>query len=297
MQKSNNKNLHLTFPELPQYSATWAPILWEPIMLSGEKLTAIIAAIGNDGEILVEPILRQDILKILYPNKHSDAISLINWVCDTCKNHLSKGGNFSDWASPFSGFSVGETHLISSQNIQSVIRQAIPLCSSLSDLGTVAHSETTKTTEMSNDRWRNSIREEVIRRLPRLDQSFNRQFKIVAGARQTTIDFVGQKTASNFSRLISNQLSRCVRDSKAQILDLAALRDDISLFTGDERYQLMVWRPDEAQKDTLSEQQKRLIEEAFLELEGEGDRFELKVVSHFNSISAAESICKLEIAA
>ena len=168
----HNKNHNAIFPDLPSYSAQWTPIFWEPILLSGEKITAIISAVGNDGQILIEPVLRQNVIKTLFPNGHRGAAEMLNWAVESLTAHLCNGGDVLDWSSPMSGFTLGTPRQISSYNIESVIQQAIPLCASLSCIGIESYSKSTTATVMSNDRWRSSIKEEVVRRLPRLESSF-----------------------------------------------------------------------------------------------------------------------------
>ena len=99
--------------------------------------------------------------------------------------------------------------------------------------------------------------------------------------------------ACNFSRLNTSQLSRCIKDSKAQILDLVALRDHMYKLRAKEEFELLVWRP----KDKLTGVQTKNISEALLELAGEGDRFELRIRDYVNPKDAAQHICRKETSA
>ena len=62
-------NTDNVFPELPEYFSLWSPIYWEPILLSNERICALISAKGSDGSSITQLVLREDILKILFPDK------------------------------------------------------------------------------------------------------------------------------------------------------------------------------------------------------------------------------------
>jgi hypothetical protein len=288
-----------SFPELPSYEALWVPVYWEPVLLSGERICAIVAVLGHNGEILVQPIIRPNVVKILYPKKHTEATGLVNWIVDSLREHLVSGGDFSEWLPPITGFHLGAIRSSVSCSIEGILNQALPLCSSLSNPELATIAPVSCTIEMSQERWRATIKERVLTSLPRLETSFGRAFTVVEGARQTKIDFVGQKLASNFARLASSQLSRCVRDSKAQMLDLAALRDSPDLFERNDKYKLMIWRPFSSLNEEcgIPVNKMNLINEAFLELEGEGNRLDLEVSGYCDPLLAATEICQIEVAA
>lgn len=279
------------FPELPQYLAVWAPIYWEPILFSNERICSLIAVKGMDGDSIIDIVLREDILKALYPEKHSDVQNILSWVRDSLEYNFSTGGDFSDWEPPLSGFHLGDIQTSHNIDLIQTFKSAIPLCASFASKNFVQEHKITKAGDLNLDVWRRSIKNAAIISLPRLKDCFDKKFSIVAGARQTNIDFVGNQLACNFSRLNTNQLSRCIKDSKAQILDLAALRDHMYKLRTEETFELLVWRP----KNQANNTQTKNINEALLELTGEADRFELIVRAFDNPSSAAQHICSSEL--
>lgn len=294
-----DKNIQpeIDFPPLPEYEAIWVPVYWEPIMLSGEKICSLIAVLGFDGQILVQPLLRANVLVTLFADKALEAKGLVDFVVESLTRHLSGSEDFSTWAPPVGGFTIGRPRESRGQNVKDVFANAIPVCSSFSAIQQLAEVETAQANEVNLDRWKAALRKNIIHQLPRLADSFDRPFMIKEGARKTHIDFVGQRLAANFGRLHSSRLSQCVRDSKAQILDLVSLRDQMGLFDGEETYQLIVWRPTEKTNFDLSKKRLLSINEALLELEAEADRFDLRVKGYDDPLLAARDLCQIEVAA
>lgn len=286
-----NTKITSAFPDLPEYIAIWAPIFWEPILFSSERICSLIAVKGVDGDSISEIVLRDDILKALFPEKHAEANNILSWVKDSLEYNFSTGGDFSDWEPPLSGFYLGEIQTSHNIDLVQTFKSAIPLCASFASKNFIQEHKITKSGELNLDVWRRSIKNAAIISLPRLKDCFDKKFSVVDGARQTSIDFVDNKLACNFSRLNSSQLSRCIKDSKAQILDLVALRDHMYKLRTEEAFELLVWRP----KNQADNNQAKNINEALLELTGEGDRLELRVRAFDNPASAAQHICTSEV--
>ena len=260
-------------------------------MLSGERICSLITMKGMDGNSISEIVLREDILKVLFPEKCSDAINILSWIRDSLEYNFSTGGDFSDWQSPLSGFYFGEVQTSHSTDITQAFKSAIPLCASFASKNHIQEHKITKTGDLNLDVWRRGIKNAAVLSLPRLKDCFDKRFTVIEGARQTNIDFVGNNLACNFSRLNSTQLSRCIKDSKAQILDLVALRDHMYKLRNEESFELLVWRP----KNHINENLLKNINEALLELIGEGDRFDLRVRAFENPNAAASHICNAEL--
>jgi hypothetical protein len=279
-----------SFPELPGYFSLWIPIYWEPILASSERVCALIAAKGDDGSSITQIVLREDILKALYPAKFREALDILQWIKSSMEFHLSMCGDFEDWEPPMSGFFKGITRSSNSVDLTQCIETAVPMCASFASSNFISNHNITKPGDVNLDVWKRSIKDAVIVSSPRLKDCFDRKFNVVQGARTTTIDFVGNNLVCNFSRVNNSQLSRCVKDSKAQILDLVASRDFLSSLKSEEQFELVLWRPSK----NLTGSQLKTIQEAVLELEGEANKFELKVISYGDPRSAALDICRKE---
>lgn len=120
----------ISFPALPEYSAVAAHIMWEPVMGSGERITAAVA-LQNAKDVRVVSLLSPEILAVLYRDKGANASSLIGMITDSIKSHLKRGGTISDWVSPLSGFFAVNVREYLGQSPEDVIDQVAGLHSSL----------------------------------------------------------------------------------------------------------------------------------------------------------------------
>lgn len=120
----------ISFPALPEYSADAAHIMWEPVMGSGERITAAVA-LRSDKDVRVVSLLSPEILAVLYRDKGANAASLIGMIADSIKSHLKRGGNISEWVSPLSGFFAVNPREYLGQSPEDVIDQVAGLHSSL----------------------------------------------------------------------------------------------------------------------------------------------------------------------
>lgn len=287
-------NAQEAFSDLPTPDselALWAPVYWEPILLSGERLTAIVVAVGANQTISVVRCIREDVLKALFPTNYVHALSLLNWIASSLEQHLVNAGSLSEWEPPLTGFYMGEIYQAFTSNTQDLPHQVIPLCSSLSvaDLSSATNVKTAY--EISLDRLRASIKQSVVTSSPHLKDCFGKQILIIDGARKPTIDFIGNRTAANFARLGTSNLGRYIKDTKAQILDLVTYKERATLVKED-LYALLVWRP-----QGLDVKQAKQLEEAFLEIEGESNHFGLDVIPFSDPREAAQAISAAERAA
>lgn len=122
------------FPRLPAYQARWAPVYWEPIRGSGERLTALIGAVGADGAVEVIQSIRPDALNGMYGAKAKNAQGFLTLGLSSLRQHLETFREFSGWTAPISGFSLGSVFEARSDTLSGVFRQAIQLSASLSAL-------------------------------------------------------------------------------------------------------------------------------------------------------------------
>lgn len=94
----------ISFPDLPEYAAQATHIMWEPVMGSGERITAAIAMVDADRSVRVINLLSPEVLSLLYRGQGGNAASLISSVSDSIKGHLKRQGSLEGWQPPVSGF-------------------------------------------------------------------------------------------------------------------------------------------------------------------------------------------------
>lgn len=282
------------FPFPPSFEATWFPMYWEPMITSGERITAGIVIVGSNGEIYANASLRRDVLKVIYKDQADSALDMISWLVDSARTYAEKNKSLDGWTPPFDGAFVGDARRAQGEDFQDIFVQAVQMTASLSSTLIEDMVDDLSILNRERDRWKEKIKSTVIERIPDFESRFDRKFTVQAGARSTIIDYVGKNLSANFGKLIPTNLSRSIRDSKAQIVDLATLRDQLISDKSPESHQLMMWRPSIEADFSLSEKQIKSINEALLELEFEADKFELRVRSYMSPLDVANEIVNAE---
>lgn len=298
---TTNKIISLPFEQkqkssfLPEFEATWFPIYWEPMLTSGERLTSAIVILGSNGQVYANSTLRRDVLKTIYGDRAESINDMLSWVVESARSHIETEKSLQKWSSPFDGMYLGPARKALGDDFNDIFLQAIQMTASLSSVLVEELLGETPSITKERDRWKERIKECVLISSPNYKDRFDLKFTGKNGARQTTIDYVGREFSANFAKLIPTSLSRSIKDAKSQILDLAAMRDQIFIGKSDpDQQQLMVWRPRVDDDFSLTEKSMSMINEAFLEIEFEGDKLDLRVENYSSPIDAANKIISLE---
>lgn len=120
----------------PRIKGEWMPIYLEPIIMSGERLTIAIAAICETGQTQVFRTLDNQLIKLMYKERASEIMGIINFSLTSLEHFVSKNKNLSYWKSPLSGVIAGKTVPAEGVEFKYIINQGIQRSSSLSKLYT-----------------------------------------------------------------------------------------------------------------------------------------------------------------
>jgi len=120
-----------SFPDLPSYTARASHIFWEPIIGSGERITAAVALADESGSPRVISLLSPEILSVLYRGQGSNAASLLAILTDSLKVHLKRTGDIEGWVPPVSGFFAQPMRDYAGHSTEDVLDQVAGLHSSL----------------------------------------------------------------------------------------------------------------------------------------------------------------------
>lgn len=292
------------FPALPTFKAKWAPVYLEPITGSGERITVAVTAVGANGEFHVYPTLREDALRCFLGDRASGLLSICRLCTQNLERHLGESLPLNEWRPPLGGFSLGEMQETNAPDMTAAIRMAIAdsafLCALPEQLGVELETQIAAVEVADNDRWPSQVQTAVSHRAPALAQYFGRRFRVASQARQTPIDFVGQRLAVNLARLLPGRgLAQHIRTAKVKLWDLDAVRtmaEAPSLFQGGlPQFELLLYRPHD-DDPTYSDREIAGLHEALAELEEVGDRHRLRVQAVFSADEAADRIIRSEAA-
>lgn len=292
---------HYEFPDRKDFLETvLVPLYVEPMDFSGERLCA--GLVGRTAQ-RTSRTSAEHLLK--YRCVYGGAVATLALVADLALRSLESylagldwgAVDVSQWRPPASGISVGALQLTTTRSLEDALVQAlaehaaaVAIGGQQPDRGAVGD----RYAAMSSVRLEREVRELVVKKLPKLEVAFGRQFKVREGARPLGLGFCGRRLIANFSALSRKQLSAAVRISKSKLWDLEQARDGAQQgwFRGvPQRFELLLSFPDGQEKETAGP-----IAEAFAELEFEADRKEIISRPMGSLKSIAEHLVKVESA-
>ncbi|ELY4520496.1 hypothetical protein SMZ75_003291 [Cronobacter muytjensii] len=219
-------NIDLSFfPDKPTYDGKWWTISFEPIIGSGEKISAIIVAKGSDGNFEVIQSIRDEVLDAIYGTK-SDAIKgMITWVRNSLTSHLKSNACLDDWNSPILGFDISKNSNALDDSLLGILRQAVRLTASLGTLALEAErtDEDDRSNQKQSEQWATRISDETRIINPKLTNYFGTRVQLSSAQLHTKFGFYNDVYASNFGLMVPSRLSASINSIKAKVYDLESL--------------------------------------------------------------------------
>lgn len=288
------------FPAAPAHKAQWAPVFLEPMDGSGERIVAAVVALDASGSHHVELTLRRKTLRCMYGDRGDVVLGIAELVQEALQEHLALGGALEAWMPPVRSCFLGPLRHAMGPDLEGIALRGASLCASLSGTGLADVAQAADDLGPATpdvDRWLHQIRTSVREKSELLDPRFNAEVRVKAGASPTRIGYLGDRIAANFDMLVPGpNLSTKRFRSKARLVDLQILRDQVDMFTQRSSYELMLWVPE---KNSPGFAQKYLdaTHAALSELEEFGDKHDLRVHALHRAEDAADRILTMEAAA
>ena len=279
-------------PPLPDFSAKFMGIYFEPMRDSGERLTIGVAAKALTGETAVHQTISDKTLLCMYGDKAPNMQGFVHDILFSAKQHLELGLELEDWRPPYTGVFMSKVHkTYSKTGIQGVIFQAITLYSSLCKDQWVRNivNDINGITDNNSD-----IEDEagsLIRKLREIiGQGYEHRWSqtLTINSAPLTIDYLGVKYNANLSNFDVKQVKLAFKHAKAKLFDLEVLREN-------RRHQVI---DNNQQFELLVSLKNRSLEalEQFNYLEKLADKRELRVIPMKNINDFASHIRQKEAA-
>lgn len=213
-------SIKLDVQTAPSYRASWAPVFFEPITGSGERITvAIVVSDAAGGE--VKRTVREDVLKALYGSRRAHLSQMIDFVLDALRSQI---GNANPTI-PLTGFSLGSWKEASSRAERyGVLRQAVYRSCSMASLDELDAQEDETTAQEGTKQWQAQVRQSVIERRPELANSFNCDVQLISNGMPPRIGFLYESRGANFATLRPNGLSASVGTVRGKLYELVMVK-------------------------------------------------------------------------
>ncbi len=285
----NLDHLLQTLPPLPSISGKWASVYLEPMLGSGERLTIIVAAVASNGEVLVRPAIRKEVIEAMYGLRSSSFNNMVDLIANSLKSHLEQNNKFEEWVPPITGITVGSPRDAASSTSTGILRQAVSLTSSLSSLleTELVANEKVKTSR-EKDRWSTQLIDAVVRQDAKRELFFNRQFSFTDGHRPAKIFYMSDSAAINTGKLLPSNLTEFVKDGKAKISDLSMIKKHGDLFRRN-IHEMLVFRPTD-DDPAYTDKNIAAIKSAYLALEDLADTYDVGIKPVYSVEHAANLI-------
>lgn len=213
-------SIKLDVQTAPSYRANWAPVFFEPISGSGERITvAIVVFDAAGGE--VKRTVRDDVLKALYGSKRAHLSQMIDFVLSSLRSQIGHR----DPTIPLTGFSLGSWQEASSRAERyGVLRQAVYRSCSMANLDDIDAQEDETTAQEGTRQWQAQVRQSVIERRPELANCFNRDVQLISNGMPPRIGFLYESRGCNFATLRPNGLSTSVGAVRGKLYELVMVK-------------------------------------------------------------------------
>lgn len=117
------------FPDFPFVQASWSAIQIEPIVGSGERITALIVIKASGQSYISVPVISDPRINCLFKERANAYRRLIALIKDSIDSHLAEGFSPKQWVPIFGGVFNVDGGVGCAENLAGIYRQAVTLTS------------------------------------------------------------------------------------------------------------------------------------------------------------------------
>ncbi|ESS73980.1 hypothetical protein MGMO_8c01190 [Methyloglobulus morosus KoM1] len=285
-------------PVLPQFTASYRSIYFEPIIGSGERFVIGIMALAETGESRVLQTLSEKTMRSMYGDKTDQIRGLVSLILESAESHLKAEFPLEQWQPPVSGAFAGMTQKTYSNNgLEGVLFQAITSYASLYKGKIVKDglSELTDNELPEDEAERNtdSLIQQVKNILQLQPIDYQSHWKKVVRIKENsaiTIDYLGARYNANLSNFDVKDIGNALKVAKAKLFDLDVLREkrQHEVFSSEQNYELLIGLKNDAPNDA---------KDCFVQIEQLADTKNLRVIKKATPQEMADRILLQEKAA
>lgn len=277
----------MNFPPLPDYTADWYALRFEPMRGTGEAFTCAIL-VKDDGGADVRMVVRDDILNALFGQHANHITQMIELAMESLRDFAAEHDP-ADWAPPLTGFWLSERrHGASAGERDGIYRQAIRLSATFAQLDYAPQEDDEQPALEAARTFIGRVRDLVRERRSDLDPYFQKQARIITNGSLVQFGFLMPRRAAHFEVLRPSTLSTSVRFARGKLYELKKARALVPL----ERAALIVGIP---HRDDLgfSPRQHAAIARELSELQAEAREDDTDVLQSVSAEEAAYHVMDL----
>jgi len=288
MSQIDISSLEHLFPAAPAHPAEWAPVLWEPVMGTEERLmVGVVARCGEQWTAI--RVVREDVFTAIYGKKESGAKAMVDMAIDLLRSRLP----LQSWYQirlPITGFHIGTRRDAAGDSVQGIVRQAVAMAASLSRpdiIDEIEAEDTPSTSENVNRQWATKIKDAAANESPSVIRYFNQAIKFYEDGEQIKFGFCNARLAMHFGLLRVSSLSSSIKDARARLWELRLARSLANRSAG-----LLIGVPHDNDV-TLSDRQRDSVTRNVAELQREAEQSEVSLLPVTTPEAGARELIRL----
>lgn len=217
--------------ELPDFEATWWPVLMETVPGSGEKLAIAAIVRTPSGQSQVRQLIAPPTLASMFGSAGAGMKLIVVQTMLALQKQLEAGVVVEDLQPPFGGLSLGEPRDCVAHDVNEVFEVAFRLAGAFGSSQFGAAEVPSAETRRAFDEWAEKIRQELLLLTLSSDDG-NSQWEaafnvsmVLAGRKKTRFGFLKDGYAANFGVLRpGREVHGDFRALKIKLFDLETLR-------------------------------------------------------------------------
>ena len=269
--------------------ALWAPILFEPIPGSGERVAVALMGCNADGDREFLPLVNPKTASACFRDQAGYVKDVVALTIESCKSALDSGVALRDWEPPLEGVFLGAIQDVEASSLPELLHLAAPLASFLYREPSGRNQYSHRPAKVP---WEQQVQKQVLQANRRFDRNFNVLLHLGDHYEPATFIFLSADFAANIVTLAPNRLNKSMEDARAKLWTLGLLADAPNYLFRPKNRELLTGMNAAEDDPKLSK-----VREAAEELNDEAQRRGISVFPFSSPDAAAKRILDRALAA
>ena len=270
--------------------ASWAPVLFEPIPGSEERLTIAVAAVNAEGDYRCQSTINPKAAKTVFRGERGFVKDVVSVTVASCEAFLGSNRDLNAWEPPLDGVYLGKVQDVEISSLDELISFAAPFASFL--YSESLDDQAKQSVREGSRKWDAQVKSIILRANTKLEHNFHVRVYLGNHDMPALFTFLSPSFAANLTSLTPGNLKRQLEDARAKLWSLHLLADAPNYLFKPEVRELL------AGVSIVEDHPKRaLVTEAVEELRDEAGRRDIAVTQVNSAQTAAEHILEMALAA
>ena len=270
--------------------ACWAPVLFEPIPGSEERLTIAVAAVNAEGDYRCQATINPKTAKTVFRGECGVVKDIVSVTIANCEAFLGSNRDLNAWEPPLDSVFLGKVQEVDISSLDELISYTAPFASFL--YSELSNSQAKRTTDKDFRRWDTQVKSIIVSANTNLEHNFNVRVYLGNHDVPALFTFLSPSFAANLTSLTPGNLKSQLENARAKLWSLHLLADAPNYLFKPEVRELLA-----GVSVTQDHPKRSLVTEAVEELRDEAERRDI-TVTQVNSVqTAAQHILDRALAA